>query len=140
MHKILNKAFNILPCIKWYGNAIVFLDVDNQNEITRRDVSTLFVERTFGDGDTIVILKVKDNELFIKQIVVPKVSLRMLKVTEADLTELFFLEIDPNMQYHSLIYKNTKDAGNLNRYDNDQYIADLLLELEVKPENVFIEP
>jgi hypothetical protein len=140
MHEILNKAFDILPCIKWYGNAIVFYDVDNQNEITRRDVSTLFVERNFGDADTIVILKVKNNELFIKQIVVPKVSLRMLKVTQEDLTEFFFLEIDPNMQYHSLIYKNTKDAGNLNRYDNDQYIADLLLELEVKPENVFIEP
>jgi len=140
MKNLIVKAMNVLPSVRYYTNAVIFFDHTGENIMTSTDLKDTFLHHTFGDEDVIVILQAsEDKYLSVKNILIAKTSMELRRIYHNGKTNFFF-HANPGTQHHSLLVSDLRDCAHLNEYENDQYIADLLQELNAKPENVFIIP
>lgn len=131
---------NVLPSVRYCTNAVMFYHNAGENIMTGTNLEDTFLYRAFGDEDVVVILQAsKEKHLSVKNILIVKTSMELRCLYHYGKTDFFF-HANPGSQHHSLLVTDLRDCANLNKYENDQYIADLLQELNAKPENVFIIP
>lgn len=128
---------NVLPSVRYYNNAIVFFNPSVNNIMTSTEINDAFVHQTFGEEDVVVVLQATDNHLKVKNIFIVKTSMEVRRLYRDGKTDFFFYA-NPGSQHHSLLLSDLRDSAHLNDFENDQYIADLLQELDAKPHNVFI--
>lgn len=140
MKDLIVKSMNVLPSVRYYTNAVIFYNHTVENIMTGTNLKDTFLHQTFGDEDVVVVLQAsEDKHLIVKNILIAKTSMELRRIYHNGKTNFFF-HANPGTQHHSLLVCDLCDCANLNEYKNDQYIADLLQELNAKPENVFIIP